>query len=84
LLTPNAGPPPQKHNSGWGGGVGKWGGVGHKNSHIKATQQRELCGFFTEVNFGDENVYCLKQESETKLSTVRLLCDVHVQYCTNV
>ena len=32
--------------------------------------------------FGDENIYCYKQESETKLSTERLLCDVHVQYCT--
>jgi hypothetical protein len=56
----------------------------HKNSHIKAIQQTDLCGFFVEVDFGDENVYCLKQESETKLSTVRLLCDVHVQYCTDV
>jgi hypothetical protein len=55
-----------------------------KKAHIKATQQRELCGFFIEVDFGDANIYYLKQESETKLSTVRFLCDVHVQYCTNV
>jgi len=64
--------------------LGEGMGRCHMNTHIKAIQQRKLCGFFAEVDFGDENVYCLKQESETKLSTVRLLWDVHVQYCTNV